>query len=409
MNLFTEIREGFGISWAAIRANKLRSVLTTLGIVIGIVTVTLMGTAIEGLNKSFMSSISSLGADVLFVDRYEWFNRSEADWRSMQRRRPLKLNDATQLASQLTLAAAVAPVAETGASVQFQRRNSGRVQVVGTTEQYLPTSGVGISAGYFFSAAEAAGGRPVCVIGTSVASNLFLGDSPLGQRIKIGPQSFDVVGVLERQGSFMGVFNLDNRVIIPIGQFMSTFWNDPNITIQVKAKQMAELEEAREELRHTMRKIRRLEPDQPDDFALNQQEQFVSMFRRMAGTIAVIGFFITGLSLFVGGIGIMNIMFVSVAERTREIGIRKAIGAKRRTILLQFLTEAGCICVIGGLIALAIAWPITLGMQKFMPATMSLTVAGIALAVSLVTGLVSGFLPAWRAARMNPVDALRSE
>jgi putative ABC transport system permease protein len=409
MNLLTEIREGFGISWAAIRANKLRSVLTTLGIVIGIVTVTLMGTAIEGLNKSFMSSISSLGADVLFVDRYEWFNRSEADWRTMQRRRPLKLEDATQLASQLTLAAAVAPVAETGASVQFQRRNSGRVQVVGTTDQYLPTSGVGISAGYFFSAAEAAGGRPVCVIGTTVASNLFLGDSPLGQRIKIGPQSFDVVGVLERQGSFMGVFNLDNRVIIPIAQFMSVFWNDPNITIQVKANQLAELEEAREEVRYTMRKIRRLEPDEADDFALNQQEQFVSMFRRMAGTIAVIGFFITGLSLFVGGIGIMNIMFVSVAERTREIGIRKAIGAKRRTILLQFLTEAGCICVIGGLIALAIAWPITLGMQKFMPATMSLTVAGIALAVSLVTGLVSGFLPAWRAARMNPVDALRSE
>jgi putative ABC transport system permease protein len=409
MNLLTEIREGFGISWAAIRANKLRSVLTTLGIVIGIVTVTLMGTAIEGLNKSFMSSISSLGADVLFVDRYEWFNRSEADWRTMQRRRPLKLEDATQLASQLTLAAAVAPVAETGASVQFQRRNSGRVQVVGTTDQYLPTSGVGISAGYFFSAAEAAGGRPVCVIGTTVASNLFLGDSPLGQRIKIGPQSFDVVGVLERQGSFMGVFNLDNRVIIPIAQFMSVFWNDPNITIQVKANQLAELEEAREEVRYTMRKIRRLEPDEADDFALNQQEQFVSMFRRMAGTIAVIGFFITGLSLFVGGIGIMNIMFVSVAERTREIGIRKAIGAKRRTILLQFLTEAGCICVIGGLIALAIAWPITLGMQKFMPATMSVTVAGIALGVSLATGLVSGFLPAWRAARMNPVDALRSE
>jgi putative ABC transport system permease protein len=409
MNLLTEIREGFGISWAAIRANKLRSILTTLGIVIGIVTVTLMGTAIEGLNKSFMSSISSLGADVFFVDRNEWFNRSEADWRTMQRRRPLKLDDATQLASQLTLAAAVAPVAETGASVQFQRRNSGRVQVVGTTDQYLPTSGVGISAGYFFSAAEAAGGRPVCVIGTTVASNLFLGDSPLGQRIKIGPQSFDVVGVLERQGSFMGVFNLDNRVIIPIGQFMSVFWNDPNITIQVKANQLAELEEAREEVRYTMRKIRRLEPDEADDFALNQQEQFVSMFRRMAGTIAVIGFFITGLSLFVGGIGIMNIMFVSVAERTREIGIRKAIGAKRRTILLQFLTEAGCICVIGGLIALAIAWPITLGMQKFMPATMSVTVAGIALGVSLATGLVSGFLPAWRAARMNPVDALRSE
>jgi len=409
MNLFSEIREGFGISWDAIRANKMRSILTTLGIVIGIVTVTLMGTAIEGLNKSFMSSISSLGADVFFVDRNAWFNRSEEDWRKAMRRRPFKLADAKLLSEQLTLAAAVAPVAETGASVEHERKNAGRVRVVGTTDQYLPTSGVGMGSGHFFSAAEAAGGRPVCVVGTTVASNLFAGDSPLGQRVKIGPQSFEILGVLEPQGSFMGIFNLDNRVVIPIQQFMTTFWNDPNITIQVKAGKLAGLEETREELRYTIRKIRRLEPSEGDDFALNQQEQFVQMFQRVAATIAAVGFFITGLSLFVGGIGIMNIMFVSVAERTREIGIRKAIGAKRRTILLQFLTEAGCICLLGGLIALGIAWPITLLMQNFMPATMSMTVAGIALAVSLLTGLISGFLPAWRAARMNPVDALRSE
>jgi putative ABC transport system permease protein len=133
------------------------------------------------------------------------------------------------------------------------------------------------------------------------------------------------------------------------------------------------------------------------------------MFHRVAGTIAAIGLFITGLSLFVGGIGIMNIMFVSVAERTKEIGIRKAIGAKRRTILVQFLIEAACVCLIGGFIALAIAWPITLVMQKFVPASLSPLVVSIALLVSLVTGLVSGFLPAWRAARMNVVDALRNE
>src|SRR5437867_2147309 len=150
-------------------------------------------------------------------------------------------------------------------------------------------------------------------------------------------------------------------------------------------------------------------PGGPDDFSINQQQQFVEMFHRVAGTIASIGLFITGLSLFVGGIGIMNIMFVSVAERTREIGIRKAIGAKRRSILLQFLMEAASICLLGGLIGLGLAWPLTLVLQTFMPAELSPLVVGLALAVALMTGVLSGFFPAWRAARMNPVDALRNE
>jgi putative ABC transport system permease protein len=136
---------------------------------------------------------------------------------------------------------------------------------------------------------------------------------------------------------------------------------------------------------------------------------FVNTFRRVSGTIAAVGLFITGLSLFVGGIGIMNIMFVSVAERTREIGIRKAIGAKRRAILLQFLIEAASICLIGGMVGLAITYPLTLLLKKYLGGAMSLTVVGIALLVALFTGVVSGFFPAWRAARMNPVDALRNE
>ena len=259
------------------------------------------------------------------------------------------------------------------------------------------------------SPADAAGGRPVCVIGTQVATNLFQGESPIGNKVKIGRQTYEVIGVLEKQGTIMGVFSLDNRAIVPLEKFMSTVWNNPDITIQVKARELVQLDDAREELRYAMRRIRHIAPSDPDDFAINQQGQFVDMFHRVAGMIAGVGFFITGLSLFVGGIGIMNIMFVSVAERTREIGIRKAIGAKQRTILLQFLTEAGCICLLGGAIALGIAWPLTLVMQKFLPAQMSVEVAGVALLVSLVTGVVSGFLPAWRAARMNPVDALRSE
>jgi putative ABC transport system permease protein len=205
------------------------------------------------------------------------------------------------------------------------------------------------------------------------------------------------------------MFSMDNQVVIPLPQFISSFWSNPDYQIQVKVNDMTKLEEGKEEVRVKMRRIRRLAPEQADDFSINQQDQFIKMFHKLGGTIATVGLFITGLSLFVGGIGIMNIMFVSVAERTREIGIRKAIGAKRRTILLQFLSEAASICLLGGLIALAIAWPLTLLLRLVLPATMSLPVVAIALLVSLVTGVLSGFFPAWRAARMNPVDALRNE
>jgi len=225
----------------------------------------------------------------------------------------------------------------------------------------------------------------------------------------VGLQAFEFIGVLAKHGNFLSQFTLDNQVIIPVQQFLTGIWHDPDFEIQVKVADLKQLEDAKEELRGILRKIRHVPPDKEDDFSINQQENFIKSFNRVAGTIATGGLFITGLSLFVGGIGIMNIMFVSVAERTREIGVRKAIGAKRRTILIQFLIEAASICLLGGLLALAIAWPVTFVIANFLPATMSLPVAGIALLVSILTGLVSGFFPAWRAARMNPGDALRNE
>jgi putative ABC transport system permease protein len=161
-----------------------------------------------------------------------------------------------------------------------------------------------------------------------------------------------------------------------------------------------------------LRKIRHVKPQDPDNFAINQQEQFVKTFHAVTGTIGAVGMLITGMSLFVGGIGIMNIMFVSVAERTREIGVRKAIGARRRTILLQFLIEAAFICLLGGLVGLGITYGLTLlvaGAFPYFPIKMSLPVMALAIVTSILTGVVSGFLPAWRAARMNPVDALRNE
>ena len=408
MNLFTELKEGLGISWAAIRANKMRSILTTLGIVIGIVTVTLMGAAITGLDRAFLRNISSIGADVFYVERFGWFIDSHEEWLKQQKRPRITLAQANALNDQLSMAKAIAPVADSEETVRYQKRASSSVHVIGTTDIYALTSSVGLSEGRFMSPGESAGGRPVCILGSEVAANLFQKVSSLGNRVRIGDVSFEVIGVLEKQGTFLGMFSLDNQVIIPLQQFTSAFWRNPDYQIQVKVRELAQLEEAREELRSAMRKVRRLAPNDPDDFAVNQQDQFVKMFHRLGGTIAAVGIFITGLSLFVGGIGIMNIMFVSVAERTREIGIRKAIGAKRRTILVQFLIEAASICLLGGLIGLAIAWPTTLGIQKFFPATLSVGIVAMAIGVSLLTGVLSGFFPAWRAARMNPVDALRT-
>jgi putative ABC transport system permease protein len=246
------------------------------------------------------------------------------------------------------------------------------------------------------------------VIGATVATNLFQHQSPLGSKVVIGNLPFEVVGVLDKEGGMLGD-GIDNQVIVPIPELLTHFNDSPDLEIQVKIKDMDQVDEARDELRTVMRRLRRLAPNEPDNFAINQSDQILAVFHTVGGTIAAIGLFITGLSLFVGGIGIMNIMFVSVAERTREIGIRKAIGAKRRTILIQFLIEAASICMIGGLIALAIAWPMTLLMGKIMPAVLSFTVVSIALIVALVTGVLAGFFPAWRAARMNPVDALRNE
>ena len=411
MKLGAELREGTRIAWEAIRSNLLRSVLTTLGIVIGIVTVTLMATAIEGLNAAFQNAVSFIGTDVLYVDQRAWFVDSEAKWEKVGKRTKITLAQVRALERQLSGAKGVAPFVMEGVnSVSYKNRTSGQVMIVGTSEQFLITGGIVLATGRFMTKAEAYANRDLCVIGSEIAENLFPRESPLGQRIRVATESLEVVGVLEKRGSVLGQMSLDNQVIVPIGKMTAGFRWDPSCTIQVRVGDPTQIDAAREELRGLMRKIRRVPPDAADDFAINQQEQLLAQFRKVSGVIATSGFFITGISLFVGGIGIMNIMFVSVAERTHEIGIRKAIGAHRRTILLQFLIEAASICLIGGVIALTIAAGLVQIAKQFVPQiALSPSVVLLALTVALVTGIISGFLPAWRAARMSPVDALRNE
>ena len=323
--------------------------------------------------------------------------------------RSIYLADARALVRELTFARATAIEEGRRLPVRHGDRIATGVTIYGTTEGGAEVGGLVVKAGRFLSAAEVEGGRPVCVLGADLAENFFPYESPLGKRLVVAGQNLEVVGVLEKRGKFLGMESLDNQLLLPITKLVSDFGFRPGVMVRVKVRDLKQLDEAREEIRGIMRKIRRLAPGAPDDFAINEQAGFIQTFERMNKVLAGAGLFITSLSLFVGGIGIMNIMFVTVAERTREIGIRKAIGAKRRTILTQFLIEAAMICLLGGLIGLALAYPVTLVMDRFMPATLSAALVGMALLVSVATGVIAGFLPAWRAARMNPVDALRAE
>ncbi len=408
MYFLTELKEGLGISLAALRANKMRSVLTTLGIVIGIVSVTLMATAIEGVNRAFDKSAAAFGTDVFYIQKWPWM--SNEDWATIRNRRNIQMQYARQVERQATLVDAVAPVLMTSRRVTNGDNAVDGAFLTGTTYQYINASGVSIADGRFFTVDESNGGRPVCVIGATIAENLFPNQDPIGHVIRVAGLPYTVIGTLEKQGGLFGTFTADTRVIIPIASFQSHYGGRRgDITIQVRASNMKDMEDAKIELEGIMRKLRGLTPGKPNDFNINQQEILTQTFGPISLVIASIGLFITGLSLFVGGIGIMNIMFVSVTERTKEIGIRKAIGARRRTILMQFLTEAAALCLMGGIIGLAIAFPLSLVVNQFLPTAMPLSVVFIAIAISLVVGLISGFLPAYRAARMDPVEALRYE
>lgn len=403
-----EVKEGLGISFQAIRANKMRSVLTTLGIVIGIVSVTLMGTAIEGMSRAFDEMVSKIGADVLFVQKFSWFS-SQEDFDASRNRKNIDLRQFRAVRDQGTTLAAVSPVTGSRVSIKYRSLSSDGIIVIGTNDQYIQVAGLNIEMGRFFSQAESNGDRPVAVLGYTVAEKLFPNETPLGKNVKIGNYTFRVVGVVAKQGNFLGM-DMDNRAIIPITNFLQKFSNvRRGMDIHVKAENINDMENTKEELRGILRKVRGVKPGAKDDFAINQQEMMIQTFNQIGGVIAGIGLFITALSLFVGAIGIMNIMFVSVTERTKEIGIRKAIGARRSTILLQFLIEAAALALLGGIIGIIISYPLSLLINQIMPTSMPLSVVGIALLISVLVGVVSGFLPANRAAKMDPVEALRHE
>ena len=410
-----EVGESFRMAFGHIRAHKMRSILTALGVIIGIIAVTLMGSAITGIGIGFERSLSMIGDDILYVEKWPWHNVD--DWWNYRNRRRIEPQYADSLkrfidatpSSQLITAV---PTVSTVRNIRYGDNEVRQVDTEGTTDEFLVTSTSQFKEGRFFTSIESRGGRNVCVLGYDVADALFPKQSALGKTVMIGGNPFSVIGVYEKQGQFLGLFSFDTQVVVPLSAFMKAFSSRLDTSIRVKVRDKEHVSEARDELTGDMRRIRGLRPEQKDDFEINAQEGLRSTIEPVKAGIALAGLFVTSLALFVGAIGIMNITYVSVKERTREIGTRKAVGARRRTILLQFLIEAVCICLLGGAAGLLLSYLLTTAVASAFPSFPIQFSAGLVIVgmiVSTMTGIISGFAPALTASRLDPIEALRYE
>ena len=407
MNLREVFRQAFDSLWS----NKLRSSLTLLALIVGVFAVIVSTTAVAVLDNFFQNTMSVMGGDVINVSKSPSVQIGQGD-RSARNRRDITFETAERLQSMVQLAEDVSPdeTFDLAKIIYGDRETDPTVRVVGSNQYYLDNNAYDLQDGRNFSPEDIQYGRPFVIIGSGIRDELFQTEYPIGKSIRITGRPYQIIGAIDEKGSIFGQ-SLDDFVLIPYTTALMVYGGDRNIAIQVRAPAMDFIEATIDEVTGVLRVIRKVAPGMDNDFEIETNDSLAGTFDQFTFILYVVGFVIGGITLFGAGIGVMNIMLVSVTERTREIGIRKAVGATKKAIVSQFLAETIFICQIGGLLGIAFGVLGGNAMALWIETDPVIPVWAVLLGFlgMFVIGLTFGVYPAYKAAQLDPIESLRYE
>ena len=406
-----QVRESLSMAWLSLRANKLRTFLTLLGIIIGVLTVIAVVSVIQGLNNYVYTKMSFYGANDFSVQKFSMVGTSLKEFREQMKRKDLTLTEVQLLRDRCRSCDLIGATTSTEQTVKFGNQSLKNTEVRGVTHlDHEIGSTLELESGRHIQSQDETNSRPVCIIGADVVEKLHPTVDPLGRWIKVGTQNFQIIGTGKKVGKLLG-FSQDNYVRIPITTFMKVYGTRRSVSINIHTLSQEQMARAQEEVRTILRSWRKRSYKDPDDFAIATSETFIQFYKTATAGIYFAMIAISSIALIVGGIVIMNIMFVSVSERTKEIGIRMAVGARRRDILFQFLIESSVISALGGIIGILLGFTVAkiVTATTSMPSSVEPSSIALAIFMSWSLGLFFGIYPANRAAKLDPTEALRSE
>ena len=414
IKVLTILWNSFKMAIGELKANKLRTFLSLFGITIGIFCIIGVLATINSSQSKIKSDLSSFGNNSVYIDKWDYSGGPEYPWWKFVKRPSMKMEEMDFVKKKSTLASNMAFVMQTQESFSYEDNILKGVNIYGITPEYKNIQSFNIGYGRFLSESDFTRGVPYVVIGYKVAEELYgKADKGVGKTITYKGRKLLVIGVIEKQGSaIINGYDYDKSTIVT-HNYMASVYNPDNLgpVIMVQPKPGITSKALQEELTGIMRQIRKLSPTQDDNFTCNDVAQFKDQVESVFGAVNQGGWAIAGLSLIVGAFGVANIMFVTVRERTSQIGLKKAIGAKSSSILYEFLLESAFLCIIGGLVGLLLVWILTLALSTVLPfaITIAPSIIFLAFSICIILGVVSGIIPASIAAKMNPVEAIRTK